>query len=134
MGTGSAAAKTLDLGNPRASIVAKKAFFRVMDAWGVTNDQARVLLGNPSRGTFFNWKRAQGGNLPRDVFERISYVIGIYKALQILFPDAERADAWVSKPNEAFGGSSALDRMTAGNVNDLHAVREYLDYQRGGGS
>jgi hypothetical protein len=126
--------KPFDLDGQRASAVAKKAFFRIMALWNVTNDQAQVLLGNPSRGAFFNWKKGEGGNLPRDAFERISYVIGIYKALQILFVDAAQADAWVSKPNDAFGGRSALNRMTAGNISDLHAVRAYLDYVRGGGS
>src|SRR5258705_5441604 len=118
--------KRLDLDDPRASAAAKKAFFNITALWGVTNDQAQALLGNPSRSTFFNWKNGQGGNLPRDAFERISYVIGIYKALQILFGHAEQADAWVSKPNQAFGGRSALERMAAGNHSDLHAGRAYL--------
>jgi hypothetical protein len=126
--------KRVALDDPRASAVAKKTFFRIMERWGVTNEQAQMLLGSPSRSTFYAWKKGEGGNLSRDVFERISYVIGIYKALQILFADEARADAWVSKPNDAFGGSSALDRMTAGNISDLHAVRAYLDYARGGGS
>ena len=124
----------IDLADPRTSAVAKKTFFRVMDLWGATNEQARVLLGSPSRSTFFEWKKGGGGALPRDAFERISYVIGIYKALQILFDDEARADGWVSKPNDAFGGKSALERMAAGNVSDLHAVRAYLDHVRGGGS
>jgi hypothetical protein len=126
--------KPLDLDDPRASAAAKKAFFRIMQLWKVTNDDAQTLLGSPSRSTFFSWKKGEGGNLPRDAFERVSYVLGIYKALQLLFTDAAQADAWVSKPNEAFGGRSALARMTAGNVSDLHAVRAYLDYVRGGGS
>lgn len=126
--------RRIDLADPRVSSAAKKAFFRVMEAWSVPNDQAQILLGDPSRTTFFSWKKGEGGPLPRDAFERISYVMGIYKALQILFPDHARADAWVTKPNEAFGGRSALERMTAGNVGDLHAVRAYLDYVRGGGS
>src|SRR5688572_32564866 len=94
----------IDWADPRTSAVAKKTFFRIMDVWGATNEQAQVLLGSPSRSTFFAWKKGEGGALSRDAFERISYVIGIYKALQILFADEARADAWVSKPNEAFGG------------------------------
>ena len=68
-----------------------------------------------------------------DTLERISYVLGIYKALQILLPDAARADAWVRQPNSAgpFGGRSALERMMGGNVGDLFVVRQYLDAQRG---
>jgi hypothetical protein len=125
--------RRFDLDDPRASAVAKKTFFQIVERWGVTNEQAQTLLGSPSRSTFYSWKKGEGGNLSRDAFERISYVIGIYKALQILFIDEARADAWVSKPNDAFGGQSALDRMIAGNISDLHAVRAYLDYARGGG-
>jgi hypothetical protein len=124
----------LDLDDPRASAVAKKTFFRIMERWGATNEQCQALLGSPSRSTFYSWKKGEGGNLSRDAFERVSYVIGIYKALQLLFTDETSADAWVSKSNAAFGDRSALDRMTAGNISDLHAVRAYLDYARGGGS
>jgi len=130
----SSSAQRVNLDDPATSAAAKKAFFRVMEAWGVTNEQAQVLLGGPSRSTFFSWKKSEGGSLPRDAFERISYVLGVYKALQILFADRAQADAWVSKPNQAFGGQSALGRMTAGNVSDLHAVRAYLVHARGGGS
>lgn len=68
--------------------------------------------------------------------DRLSYVLGIYKALQILIPDTTRADHWVREPNDAptFGGQSALDRMLGGSVVDLHVVRHYVDVQRGGWS
>lgn len=118
----------------RASEVAKRTFFRIMELWKVSDSQARILLGAPSRTTFYQWKKSEGNRLGRDVFERISYVIGIYKALEILFPDPTQADAWISKPNEAFGGQSALTRMEGGNLSDLYAVRAYLDHVRGGGS
>lgn len=112
---------------------ALRAFFNIASAWDLNTNQQRVLLGNPPSSTFFKWKKAQAGKLPRDVLERISYVLGIYKALQILIPVAERADEWVSRPNTApmFAGRSALDYMLAGNVGDLFAVRQYLDAQRG---
>lgn len=116
----------------RTSAVAKRGFFRIAELWGMTVDQMRVVLGAPSRSTFYNWKKGEGGLLPRDTLERISYVLGIYKGLQVLFPDAHQADAWVGKPNQAFGGRSALERMLAGNVADLQAVRSYVDYVRGG--
>jgi hypothetical protein len=63
-------------------------------------------------------------------------VFGIYKALQILLPDAAAADAWVRKANDAqgFGGRSALAKMLSGNVADLYEVRRYLDAERGGWS
>jgi hypothetical protein len=133
-GQRSGASKQLDLEDPRTSDAAKRAFFRIVDLWGVPVEQARTLLGSPSRSTYFSWKKGEGGALPRDVIERVSYLLGIYKGLQVLFPDPQQADKWLQKPNQAFGGRSALERMLAGNVLDLHAVRAYLDYVRGGHS
>jgi len=113
---------------------ALRTFFRIADAWKLTADEARSLLGSPPRSTFFLWKRNGDGALSRDTLERISYLLGIYKALQILLPDAVAADAWVRKPNAAplFGGQPALARMLSGNVADLYVVRQFLDAQRGG--
>jgi hypothetical protein len=93
-----------------------------------------TLLGLTSRSTFFNWRRDPAVSLSKDTLERISYVLGIYKALRILLPDDRAADAWVRQPNAAtpFGGRSALERMLSGQVADLFVVRQYLDAQRGG--
>jgi Protein of unknown function (DUF2384) len=63
---------------------------------------------------------------------RISYVLGIFKALEIVYRQAEDADRWVRQPNLAFGGQSALERMLAGQITDLAAVRDYLESVRGG--
>jgi len=112
----------------------KRAFFRIAERWGLSVNQALTLLGAPSKSLYFLWKKGQGGRLPHDTLERISYLLGIYKGLQILFASPDRADAWVKKPNEAFGGQSALRRMLAGNVSDLQAVRQYIDHVRGGRS
>ena len=73
------------------------------------------------------------GPVPADVLERISYILGIYKALHLLFADRAQADGWVRRPNAAlmFGGRSALERMLAGQVADLYVVRQYLEGQRG---
>ena len=112
-----------------------RAFFAIARDWGLNTDAQMVLLGAPGRSTFFKWKSApESADLKRDTLERLSYLLGIYKALQILLPDTVAADAWVKKPNSAplFGGKSALDRMLGGNVADLLAVRQYLDAHRGG--
>lgn len=112
---------------------ALRAFFKLADRWNLRIAEQRKLLGDPPESTFYKWKRHQEGTLGRDTLERISYLLGIYKALQILFPDAGQADAWLHKPNQAplFGGHSALERMLSGNVSDLYVVRQYLDAQRG---
>jgi hypothetical protein len=112
-----------------------RAFFNIARDWGLNTDEQMVLLGTPGRSTFFKWKSApESADLKRDTLERLSYILGIYKALQILLPDAAAADAWVKKPNDVplFGGRSALERMLGGNVADLLAVRQYLDARRGG--
>lgn len=112
-----------------------RAFFNIARDWELSAEQQMVLLGSPGRSTFFKWKAAPDtAELKRDTLERLSYLLGIYKALQILLPDAAAADAWVKKPNAAplFGGKRALDRMLGGNVGDLLAVRQYLDARRGG--
>lgn len=111
-----------------------RTFLRIADAWKLSTEEQLMLLGEPSRATFFNWKKSQEVELYRDTLERISYIIGIYKALQILLPDPAAADAWVRKPNKAplFGGKSAMERMLSGYVSDLFLVRQYLDGQRGG--
>jgi hypothetical protein len=89
------------------------------------------LLGLDSRSTLQSWKRNDVAAVSKDALERISYVLGIYKRLQILLPRS--ADEWVRKPNKAplFGGRSALERMVSGNVADLYVVRQYVDAQRG---
>jgi len=113
-----------------------RAFERIAQAWGLSVDEQLRLLGQPPRSTFFAWRRQpEKASLARDTLERLSYLLGIWKSLQILLPDSAAADAWVRQPNAAaaFGGASALDRMLAGNVSDLHRVRSYLDSVRGGG-
>lgn len=119
-----------DLGGP-----ALRAFFNITHAWGLSAEEERVLLGSPGRSTFFRWKRDREGALSRDVLERISYLLGIYKALRLLFPNAEQATGWIKQANTAplFGGQTALQRMLGGQVADLYVVHQYLDAQRGWG-
>jgi len=109
------------------------AFFNITARWGLAAEEERVLLGSPPRSTFFKWKSERAARLSSDTIERISYVLGIYKALRILLPTDTAADAWVKKPNKAagFGGRSALERMLVGKVVDLADVRRYLDAERG---
>jgi uncharacterized protein (DUF2384 family) len=116
-----------------AGAVGLRAFARIAELWHLSIADQLTLLGLSSRSTYFKWRKETQVRLPRDTLERISYVLGIYKALQLLLPDTRAADEWIRRPNEAavFGGRSALDRMLSGNVSDLYIVRQYLDAQRG---
>ena len=121
--------------NRDLSAAGLRAFFNIARDWDLSTDEQMVLLGAPGRSTFFKWKSApESADLKRDTLERLSYLLGIYKALQVLLPAPAAADAWIKKPNDAplFAGKSALARMLGGNVADLVAVRQYLDARRGG--
>jgi hypothetical protein len=122
-----------DLASRVAGQALLRTFFNIADAWKLSAREAMTLLGLRSRSTYHVWRDGRSGALPRDTLERISYVLGIYKALQILLPAGEAADAWIRKANAAplFGNRSALDRLMSGNVADLYEVRRYLDAQRG---
>lgn len=117
---------------------ALRTFFRIAELWRLSVEEQMVLLGITARSTFFKWKKGEAAALPpalpKDALERISYLLGIYKALQILLPETKAADEWVHKANSAppFGGRSALERMLSGQVADLFVVRQYLDAERGG--
>jgi len=116
-----------------ASATGLRTFARIADLWRISVAEQQKLLGIESRSTYFKWKKDPQVRLPRDTLERLSYLLVIYKALQILLPHAQAADEWIRRPNEEplFGGRSALERMLSGNVADLYLVRQYLDSQRG---
>jgi hypothetical protein len=110
-----------------------RAFAKIAELWHLSVAEQLSLLGITSRSTYFKWRKEPQPRLPRDTLERLSYLMGIYKALQLLLPDKSAADEWIRRPNDAplFGGRSALERMLSGNVADLYIVRQYLDAQRG---
>jgi hypothetical protein len=82
----------------RLSPAAIKAFFNIMAKWGVRDDDAKVLLGGVSNGQFYDMKKNPERTLDADTLTRISYLVGIFKGLNILYSD-KLADAWVKRPN-----------------------------------
>jgi hypothetical protein len=127
-------APPVDLDSTAAAQAALRSFWRIGEAWQLDATEQATLLGI-GRTTLYQWKQGKvSAGLDRHVLERLSYVFGIYAALQILLPVGSQADAWVRKSNAAplFGGKPALTRMLGGQVADLYVVRHYLDAQRGG--
>ncbi len=124
---------TIDPTSADAGAAALRTFWRLADAWQLSVAEQMTLLG-VGRSALYLWKQGKAGPLDRHVLERLSYLFGIYAALQLLLPEQARADTWLRKPNSAplFGGRSALQRMLGGQVADLYVVRQYLDAQRGG--
>jgi len=130
----SLATSLLPADSAKVSKAALLTFFNIATVWNLNADEAMTLLGLDSRSTYFKWKKQpESAKLNPDKLERLSYIFGIYKALQVLLPKADAADQWLKRPNSAipFQGKSALERMLTGHVADLYVVRQYLDGQRG---
>ena len=117
----------------RLSPSAIKAFFNIMQTWQVRDEDARALLGGTSNGQFYEMKKNAKRILDADRLTRISYLIGIFKALHILH-GADLADRWVGMPNRnrIFGGRSPLDYMLQGGAPAMQIVRRLLDARRVG--
>jgi len=108
-----------------------RAVVRLFQNWDITDDQAAVLLDLPVR-TYRRWKAGELGRIDRDGKARLSNLMGIHKALRIIFTEVTRTYRWIKAENDAFGGRSALDIMLGGELTDLMRVRRYLDAERGG--
>lgn len=109
----------------------QRAVINLFGRWGLTDDQAARLLGDIATRTFQRWKSGDLGRGNIDLAARLSNLMGIHKALRLLFKDKRRGYQWISRPNAQFGGRSALDVMLGGQLTDLMRVRRYLDAQRG---
>ncbi|MET0983610.1 MAG: antitoxin Xre/MbcA/ParS toxin-binding domain-containing protein [Telluria sp.] len=117
----------------RLSKAALSGFFRLATAWQLRDDDARELLGGLSASSYYDWKKNPDRVLEVDRITRISYLLGIYKALHILYGD-KLADEWVSLPNSnvIFGGRTPLACMLGGGLLAMQTVRKLLDARRGG--
>lgn len=117
----------------RLSGSALQAFYNIMQAWSVRDEDARALLGGLSNGPYYRWKRQPPKVLDADVLTRTSYLVGIFKALNILYGE-ELADEWVRLPNtnRLFGGATPLAYMVRGGIPAMQTARRLLDARRGG--
>lgn len=117
----------------RLSAPAITAFFSIVDKWQLRNEDAMVLLGGASHGRYFELKKNHKGLLSQDELTRISLLIGIFKALNILF-SARLANQWTSRPNSnpIFNNAPPLQFITRGGVPAMIGVRRLLDSRRGG--
>ena len=131
-------APLIDLSNPaereRLSPDALHAFFNIMACWKIRDSEARQLLGGISNGTYYALKKGPGDQvLNEDRLRRISYLIGIFKALNILYSE-NLADRWMQLPNtnRIFGGKTPHEFLMRGGLPAFATVRRLLDARRGG--
>jgi hypothetical protein len=117
----------------RLSPAAVKAFFRVMECWAVRDEDARALLGGVSNGAYYAMKKQPERVLDEDRLLRLSLVVGVFKALNILY-DQPLADRFMQLPNRnrLFGGSTPLAFAIAGGLPALFTLRRLLDARRAG--
>lgn len=117
----------------RLSPAAIKAFLKVAEAWDLKDAEARQVLGGMSNGGFYDLKARRTKKLDQDRLTRVSLVIGIFKALNILY-SRKLADSWMQRPNAnpMFHGDTPLSYVIRGGVPALMKVRELLDARRGG--
>jgi len=117
----------------RLSPAALRAFFQIVERWNLRDEDARLLLGGVSNGPYYQWRKNPDRTLDTDRITRISYLVGIFKALNILHGEA-LADEWVRLPNTnpLFRGRTPLAYMLAGGIPAMQNVRRLLDARRGG--
>ena len=108
-----------------------RAALGLFGKWELTDEHAATLLDMPVR-SFRRWKAEGPGRISRDGSARLSNLMGIHKALRIIFLEAQRGYAWIRAGNTVFAGVSALDVMLGGELTDIMRVRRYLDATRGG--
>jgi uncharacterized protein (DUF2384 family) len=109
------------------------AFFNIMSKWGVREADARALLGCVSIRQFYELKKNPQRTLDADTLARISHLVGIFKALNILYSEI-LANAWIQRPNSnpIFGGRTPLAYMIKGGLPAMQIIRRLLDARRGG--
>jgi hypothetical protein len=117
----------------RLSAPGLRTFFNIAAEWGLGVDQQRLLLGGVAPSTYSKWKGGATDTLSYDQLDRVSLVLGIYKALKLLFADESGGLRWLKAANtdRPFAGEPPLARMLRGSIDDLYAVRRYLDGWRG---
>lgn len=117
----------------RLSGPALRTFFAIAAAWQLSVTEQRALLGWPAASTYHKYKTGEHGALSFDALTRLSLVLGIYKSLQILYPEEAFADRWIRMPNShpMFGGAPPLSVMMDAGIDGLYRVRRLLDGRRG---
>ena len=110
------------------SAVMLRAVLNLFEKWRLKPAEIRVLLGSPAERTLQRWRSGQIAGVPQDTV----YRLGCLLALRYMFSSPERGYEWVKKPNEAFGGKSALDKMLQGAPTDIAEIRAFLDAERAG--
>ena len=123
---------TAILSNPHASRTVIPVIFEILEKWSFSVEDQIIVLGLSEEKTLRDWRASpENVKLTFDLIERISYILGIFKSLEILLPDPQVADNWLSTPNDnpKFKGTAPKSSVLSGLISDLAAVRNFLKVQ-----
>lgn len=115
-----------------------RTFEKIAGQWGLSAIDAMALLGLGARSTYYDLlKRARESRevkgLNADQLDRLSYLLGIYEAIRVLFPHSEDTrNEWITRTNTAdiFGSRAPLEVMRSGMIG-LYQTFAYLTAARG---
>lgn len=110
----------------------QRTVINIFARWGVSDVQAATILGDIAPKTFRRWKKGEYGRVNRDLADRLSHLIGIHKALRMIYAEPARGYAWMQRPNATFAGKTPVEVLLQGGMSDLERLRRYLDSVRGG--
>jgi len=118
----------------RLTPAAVSGVVKLAEIWRLTSIEICALMGDVSERTWFRMKKGEWtGTLSQDTLTRVSALVGIFKALHLLFSEP-LADEWVKLPNKGplFEGRRPIDVMIDGGIPKLLLVRRHVDALRGG--
>ncbi len=110
----------------------QRTIVNIFACWRVNDVDAAIVLGGISAKTFRRWKDGEFGRVNRDLADRMSNLLGIHKALRIIFADPQTGYGWIKSVNDTLNEKSPLDVMKMGGMEDIVRMRRYLDSVRGG--
>ena len=118
---------------PISKEVIWKSFSNLVQRFDFKEREALILLGDMPRSSYMKGMSEGSTNLDRDKRDRVSYLLGIYKGLRLLFDDSTQAVTWINRENSLppFNGMTPKEYMLEGGVVRLAEVRQFLDFWRG---
>lgn len=122
----------------RLSRPALKAFFKIVVVWKLSKKEQMRLLGIKSYSALRRWRTEPDKVVFSEIrLEMLSWVLRIYKALQIIFSvprfpkNRKAADGWMKKSNKHFNGLSAMSYIMGSHdyLTRIFHVVGYLEAQ-----
>jgi Protein of unknown function (DUF2384) len=115
-------------------VVLARAVTKLFELWQLTAADQLMLLGLNESNRIALQRYAKGEALAanRDLLERVGHLLGIHKALKLLYPhNPEIVGGWMSSPNALFDGAPPVDIARRFGFAGLLMVRGTLDRMRG---